>query len=95
MPRDRPKEYHPILMAQNDDITMQTLLQHMQGMEQRLMEKIEGIQIDMKNLEHKVDRGFAQTGIQIDNIDKRLDAIEIEQLPKRVTKLEAAMGMSQ
>ncbi len=93
MPRDHSEEYHSVPTAQNDDITMQTLLQHMQGMERRLMEKIEGIQIDMKNLEHKVDRGFAQTGIQIDNIDKRLDAIEIEQLPKRVAKLEATMGM--
>jgi len=88
------------LMPPNDDITLAVLLQHMQGMEQRLMNVIQEVEkklttrIDavdnkltkrMDVLERKIDF----ISVQIGNIDKRLDDVEVIQIPK----LKKAVGI--
>jgi len=42
----------------------------------------------MGGLEGRMDRMERNLTAQIEAIDKRLDAVEIEELPKRVQKLE-------
>ncbi len=89
-------------------ITPVILLEHMRGMEGRLIQRIDGAEnkltkrIDgaesslttrMDRLENKVDRMHVNLSGQIDAIDKRLDAVEIEFLPKRVAKLERVAGI--
>lgn len=92
-------------MAQQDtDITPAILLQHMQAMEGRLRADF---RLDMKieisalktelfrKIEYEVTRAKDQLTVQIDGIDQRMNAIEIEYLPKRVTRLEKAIGVGQ
>ncbi|MDD4628671.1 MAG: hypothetical protein PHE68_04755 [Candidatus Peribacteraceae bacterium] len=67
-------------------VTPTVLLQHMQGMEQRLTSRMDG-------LGNKMDRMHVNLSAQIDAIDQRLDVIEIENLPKRVAKLERVVGI--
>ena len=84
------------LMAQQDsDITPAILLKHMQAMEQRLGGRIDGVKNDVQRLEIKSDRSHALLSNQIATIDQRLDAVEIEYLPKRVTRLEKVVGVGQ
>ena len=79
----------------------------MQGMEQRLIVKIDGVEekltrridnlevkidsleVKVDNLEVKVDRNHAQTMVAFDNMDARLDDLEVVQVPK----LKKAVGM--
>ena len=56
------------------EITTAMLLQHLQGMEQRLLTRVE-------RLGEKIDRVETNLTRQIDGIDKRLDGIEIERYP--------------
>jgi predicted nucleic acid-binding Zn-ribbon protein len=85
----------------DDGITLQTVLEHMQNMQQTLSGQIREIRetmatkTDLQHLEVKVDRNHASLTQQIDALDQRLDAIEIENLPKRVTKLEQVVGVGQ
>jgi hypothetical protein len=95
------------IMTHKSEITSAVLLDHMRGMENRLAGRIDalesdvgGIRSDMKNFEKKVDGKFEVVNrkleimnIGIDNIDKRLDAVEIENLPRRVTKIERHLGI--
>ncbi len=74
-------------MADDRDITIGTLLQHMQAMEQRLTEKIETV---ARGLRQEIRQVEANLTRQLDAIDKRLHAIEIEELPRRVKRLETA-----
>ncbi|HAI98501.1 TPA: hypothetical protein DCL30_03070 [Candidatus Peribacteria bacterium] len=92
-------------MPKKRAITLGTVLEHMQHMQRVLMEaigaldkrvgrletKMDGLETRMIRLETRVDRMEVNLTDQIDAIDKRLDAIEIETLPKRVKKLEVAM----
>ncbi len=86
--------------SQNDGVTPAILLQHMQAMELRLRDEFRS---GLSRLEAKVDRNHqeatlnheqamrnhAQTTLQIDNVDSRLDDLEVVQVPK----LKKAVGM--
>ena len=79
------------------DITTADLLGHMQGMEQRLTEKIDA-KADASELEaveqrltkrmDSLEKDVAVIKEGVENIDRRLDAIELEELPKRVGRIE-------
>jgi hypothetical protein len=81
-------------------VTPAVLLDHMRGMEHRLKEdfrrgmkqEIGGVRGELKATENRlmvrIDRAERNLTFQIDAVDQRLDAIEIENLPKRVTRLE-------
>ena len=88
------------MSTKDDDVTPAVLLQHMQGMEQRLRDEFRS---GLQSLEDKVDRNHEEarrnheearrnhaivmTGL--DNIDERLDDIEVVQVPK----LKKAVGI--
>jgi len=91
-----------------DDITLKDILEHMRGMENRLDAKIDALDIKFtekfdfldKKIDHveekltqKIENAEIKLSTQISNIDERLDTVEIEQLPKRVTKLEKHTGL--
>ncbi len=93
-----------IMPDQDNGITLKTVLDHMQNMQrvltqeiregdERLARRIDGLETRMGGVENHIDRMERNLTRQIDAIDKRLDAIEIEKLPKRVTKLEVAVGI--
>ena len=67
-------------------VTLKILLGHMQNMEHVLREEIRGsergIRQDMQAFEHRVHRRFAQVDEALQNIDERLDDIEIRRLPR-------------
>ncbi len=88
-------------MSPKDDITLKTILEHMRAMEDRLISRIEGaedrlgsriekVETGLKNLNFKVDQNHVQVMTQLDNIDARLDDLEVVQVPK----LKKAVGMS-
>ncbi|MBU0766182.1 hypothetical protein KKF55_00115 [Patescibacteria group bacterium] len=87
---------------EDNEITLKVLLDHIQGMrndltqrmdklEHRLSNRMDGLEKRMDGMEQRMEKRFDQLVFQIDAIDKRLDAVEIEELPKRVTKLEEAV----
>ena len=64
------------------------LLRHMQAMEERIMLKFEAVDRRFVDMDAKftlrfddVDRQLMLLAAQIDNLDKRLDDIEVVQLP--------------
>ncbi len=70
-------------------ITLRIVLQHVQAMRQEVtsrFDKVEGrlntMGNDIKRLEWRMDRNHSLLVYQIDNIDKRLDDIEVVQIPK-------------
>jgi septal ring factor EnvC (AmiA/AmiB activator) len=99
--------------SKNTDITVSTILQHMQGMEERIMTKVDSLDRKVDRLERKVDglekkadllekkvdgleqsvrglhRNHLQTMTGLDNIDARLDDLEVVQVPM----LRKAVGM--
>ena len=82
-------------MSHEPDITPGILLTHMRGMEQRLVQRIDklegridGMEQGIGNLTHRIDRLDINLTRQIGAIDRRLDTIEIESLPRRVAVLE-------
>lgn len=83
----------------NDGITLATVLEHMQNMQRVLTEQMQSIQKtmatkdDLQALNTKVDRHYRNFMGQLDAVDDRLGTLEIEQLPKRVTRLEEAVGI--
>ncbi len=77
------------MSPKDDDITWAIVLQHMQGMEQRLVERIDGVEIKVDRLAVKVDQNHAILSTQIANMDARLDDLEVVQVPK----LKKAVGM--
>jgi len=95
--------HHAILasMAKDDrDITGKVLLEHMQAMQRVLKEELESVRDElavlrtsltgeMREVKDVLRMLEARLTIQIDAIDKRLDAVEIESLPRRVAALEA------
>ncbi len=74
-------------MEKPADITLKDVISHLQAMEQRLTN-------NDARLEKQIERVERNLTAQIDAIDQRLDAIEIEKLPKRMKKLERAMGIA-
>jgi len=80
------------------DITLGTILEHMRGMEQRMttqLHEVDGrLTKRLDSLEVGLDRVHRNLSSQIDAIDKRLDAIEIEYLPKRVSRIEQHLGLA-
>jgi len=68
-------------MENDADITLLTVLRHMQAMEQRIMERFAKMDARIDRLDAKIDRIHALLTLQIDNIDKRLDDIEVVELP--------------
>ena len=80
-----------------DEITLKTVLDHMTAMEQRLSGRFNGVDARLSaiegrlgGIEQKLSHAEAKLSWQIDAIDKRLDGIEIEKLPKRIARLESA-----
>lgn len=89
---------------QDNDITLKTVLDHIQGMQQshrhdiqeseeRMTRRLDRMEGRLERIERRIDRMEVNLTAQIDGIDKRLDGIEIEKLPERVTKLEVAVGV--
>jgi len=81
---------------QDDDITLKTLLDHMQNMQRAFTLSLQEVRKDLRSVErhltHHIDRVEANITLQIGGIDKRLDSVEIEKLPQRVTKIELALA---
>lgn len=87
----------------SNDITLKTVLQHVQmlaqnifAMEQRLSTRIDSLEKKMEKLELKVDRNHEQamrnhaiTVVGLKNIDDRLDDLEVVQVPA----IKKAVGM--
>lgn len=72
-------------------ITLGTILSHMQAMEIRINAKFKMVDQRFAMVDKRfdaVDRRFNRLEYQIEAIDKRLDSVEIEHLPARVTRLE-------
>ena len=76
-------------MPKDDAITTKVLLDHMQSMQQTLLDAIEKVRTElsarMDKLELRLegiegDMVFVKAGIQ--NIDQRLDTIEVKRLPE-------------
>ena len=65
-------------MVKNDDITSAILLTHMRGMEHRLHKEMRVVE---SNLRKEMHSGFIM-------INDRLKALEWEELPRRVSRLE-------
>ncbi len=91
-------------MAQ-EEITPRLLLEHMQGMEQRINkrfdavdQRFESVGARIDRLDHKLstrlDRLENKLSTQIEHIDKRLDDIELEYLPKRVRRIERHLKLT-
>jgi hypothetical protein len=92
-------------MNKPPDITLKDVISHMQGMELRLTKRIDdgdaklakridSVEVGLSGLSRQIDRVERNLTGQIDAIDQRLDAIEIESLPKRVKKLERTVGIA-
>jgi len=81
-----------------DEITLKTVLEHIAAMEQRLSGRLGGVETRLGEVEtrlggveRRIEALDASLSQQIDGIDKRLDEVEIEQLPKRMAVVEAAL----
>lgn len=71
-----------------DGITLRTILDHMRAMETRMTTSISSVDQRLQRLEQKVDQRMQKLEQKIDllfvqneNIDERLDDIEVVQLP--------------
>lgn len=79
----------------DNEITIGTILEYMRSIEQRVTSRIqevhEGLSKHLDGLDAKLtgrlDRLQRDLIAQIDAIDKRLDTIEIEYLPKRLARV--------
>lgn len=76
----------------DSDITLGTILEHMRGMEERIGQRFENVACRLDRLELGQQRLERNLTAQIDAIDKRLDAVEIEHLPKRMSRVERHLG---
>jgi len=72
------------------DITLQDIMQHMQGMEQRLHNElttsVEGLRDEVQSMEgrltKRIDTLEQNVTRQIEGIDERLDEVETRRLPR-------------
>lgn len=90
-------------MTHSDEpITLKVILDHMhaikyelkhdiQTLRIELTDKINGVGARVDRLENRLERVALNLSAQIAAIDDRLDKVEIEDLPKRVRKLEKAV----
>lgn len=76
-------------------ITLGIILEHLRAMESRIRERFENVEFRLDRVELGQQRLERNLTAQIDAIDKRLDPVEIEHLPKRVTRLEKHCGLAQ
>jgi hypothetical protein len=82
-------------------VTLGTIMSHMTNMKEDLIERIDDVKTSLNarindvntGLNARMDRMERNLTRQIDGIDKRLDAVEIEQLPRRVRKIEEHLGL--
>lgn len=81
-------------MNSKDDITLKTILEHMRVMEDRLLTEIQEVRSDLgateARLNTRIDRMEHNLTTQIDGLDRRLDDIEVSQIPQ----LKKVVGMS-
>ena len=84
-------------MADDNDITPAVLLEHMQGMEQRLTENFTK---QFQGLDKKFTKRCDSIDTALQRLYKKrietvvqLDAIKKEQLPKRVRRIEKHLGL--
>ena len=96
--RDKCLEFHrdvryaPATM-EDKDITILAVLDAMQSMEGRINKRLDGVDSRLTGIDAKLDRMERNLTRQINGIDKRLDEIEIETLPKRVSRIEERLGI--
>jgi predicted nuclease with TOPRIM domain len=79
-------------MSADPEITPKVLLDHLQAMSQSLREEIRAVRADVRQVGERVDRVERNLTAQIDALDRRLDELEVQTLPRRVTALEAKVG---
>ncbi len=72
-------------MANNDDITLLTILQHMQAMEQRLTARVDGVDVKVDRLETKVDR----LETKVDRLETRVNGLET-----KLVRVEAKVDLA-
>ena len=82
-------------MTKTDDVTPAILLDHMRGMEHRLVGRIDGLEKEVKGVKfwmrgvekwgQRMERKFDFMRLGINNIDDRLDRVEIEQKSRKHT----------
>lgn len=73
------------------DITLEMIMNRLQTMHSTLQGSIDDVTNGVSSLSNRIDVLETNLTRQIDAIDARLDAIEIESLPRRVTALEKAV----
>lgn len=73
------------------DITLEMIMNRLQGMQSTLQASIDDVRNGVSSLSNRIDVLETNLSRQIDGIDTRLDAVEIETLPRRVTALEKAI----
>ncbi len=93
-------------MADESDITLKMIMNHLHSMQAGLHAEMRVLHADLMGeigkvrsdlmgeigtVHGRIDRLETNLTRQIDGIDKRLDAIEIENLPKRMRKVEQAV----
>ena len=85
-------------MAHSKRITLRLLLEHMQNGQRGQREDMKSLRYDVslfktefRSLKEHLYAFESRITIQIENIGKRLDDIELEFLPRRVRKLERAV----
>ncbi len=80
----------------NPKITLAMVMNHMQRMEGRIVDRIEKFEKDAQQQFASVDRRLAITNAGIDEIDSRLDTIEIsiveQQHEHLISRLERHAG---
>jgi hypothetical protein len=82
----------------DDGITLKMVMDHIQHQWQMLMGEIKNVWKEIRDLRKEMNERFRDVEhrltIQIDGIDQRLDAIEIENIPKRMRRVEKHLKLA-
>jgi len=78
------------MVTNNDGVTPAVLLQHMQGMEEWLIVRIDDAKTELKGDIRRVETKVDMALVQIGNIDERLDDLEVV----KVSSLKKAVGIN-
>lgn len=82
----------------DDGITLKMVMEHMEHRDKRLMEHMQIVMNELRDLRKEMNSRFTslerRLTMQIDAIDQRLDAVEIENLPKRVRRIEKHLKLA-
>jgi len=96
MSKKPPRTGRATSPAGDRGITSAVLLDHMRGMEGRLHTEIKEVRLDLRSTEarlidriDRVERDIGWIKVSVGNIDKRLDNVEVVQMPR----LQKAVGM--